>query len=636
MEISIPTAVTLIDSDVVDYTEAYDQSKYRDFKKGLRLQDLSEIWERTGEDLSPPDYDAKDDAKYKVGDVLWAQNPVPDGYGKSGTVKGVIHVAGRSTVPTPLQPDLYPKAEKSLSAFSLWKERYVHVKGGITGEFNGLTFDAGVGATHHVHRLYKDPKSHTGWTYEVSKDNEQVPFWKDSEFMIPDVVNPKAPKTYYRIKITPNSPDNHVEAWYHNEKVIDVPNVQHELMPYQTVFPDTAGGTYAGINFMVSDLERVQQDANGVTYKYYRIAIQGFKAEHVYAKTPAEVLNYIDSNTHEQRAYYVGPPSNDPNSNYDDYKDTCYVLQTFILRGSNLYARTQKDSTQLFSTTTKPKLVELETIRDFKGGWTYVSPIEKLKPFDNKNYTYIESMNELTFKISITDGAFNTIALTGVIAGSIDVETFAGPVGGGGHQNMNVKNFIPDTSRDIDKRLPPVPTTVILYNTTPNGGTTDTPAGGHAIITLRGRKLQVAAGKPDKYLRETVRVGGIFAGLSVNAGFTNLVFNNKYKDYSPYEKDQWGNVTYIEGVKTNIHNGSVDVPIRHYDMMNRLMVSLGKGLVVLNGSDTKRNVPVDNNRDIFAATMVVGRIRDFQLRTNLDNKAMGEMATYTFTIEEEI
>jgi hypothetical protein len=71
-------------------------------------------------------------------------------------------------------------------------------------------------------------------------------------------------------------------------------------------------------------------------------------------------------------------------------------------------------------------------------------------------------------------------------------------------------------------------------------------------------------------------------------------------------------------------------------MMNRLMVSLGQGLVVLNGSDTKRNVPVDNNRDIFAATMVVGRIRDFQLRTNLDNKAMGEMATYSFTIEEEI
>jgi hypothetical protein len=219
------------------------------------------------------------------------------------------------------------------------------------------------------------------------------------------------------------------------------------------------------------------------------------------------------------------------------------------------------------------------------------------------------------------DSAFNTIAFTGLLAEEISVETRAGHVGGGGPQNLNLQGYKPDGARDVNKRLPSVPTTAIIYNNIPNGGSTDTPAGGHALITIKGSEI---------------KLGGIFVGMSVNAGFTNLVFQNKYKDYSPYEKDNWGNVTYIEGVKTNIHSGTVDIPIRHYDMMNRLMVSLGKGLVMLNGSDNLSNRPPDNNRNIFASTMVVGRIRNFQLKTNLDNKHMGEMATYTFEIEEEI
>jgi hypothetical protein len=89
-------------------------------------------------------------------------------------------------------------------------------------------------------------------------------------------------------------------------------------------------------------------------------------------------------------------------------------------------------------------------------------------------------------------------------------------------------------------------------------------------------------------------------------------------------------------VKVNIHSGTVDVPIRQYDMMNRLITSFGQGLVILNGSDSLDNTPPDNNELIFASTMVVGRITNFELKTRLDNKSMGQMATYSFTITEEV
>jgi hypothetical protein len=615
MEISIPVSVDLIDSNVVDHTEHYDQKRHVDYKKGLRLQDRSEVWERTGDDLLPPDYEPAKDSTYKTGDVLWAQNPVSDGYGQGGLVDGVLHVAGRSTAPVPLQPDLYPNAEHSFDKYSQWKERYVLVKTGITGDFTGFNQDSGTGDTRYLHRLFKNSKSPTGWTYEIVKQVHNVPYWNDSEFTIPDKIHPTVPKTYIRINTVTNAAERHVKVFYDNDEVADLPNDQFPTggyTPYGSVFRATYQGTYAGRNFLLGDLERTQYDkATGITYKFYRLCIEGHKDDSVTADSPAYVLDYIDSNTVETRSYATDSTA----------PDTAFILRTFIVRGDKLYARTEADAVQLSSTTTKPKLERLASIRDFKGGWTYVSPIEKLKPFDGKTYTQIEANNEITFSISVPDAAFNTVAFTGLIAKEISVETRAGHVGGGGHQNLGLHGYIPDGSRDVHKRLPPVPTTAIVYNDIPNGGTTDTPAGGHIIVTIKGKNI---------------RLGGIWVGLSVNAGFTNLVFQNRYKDWSPYEKDQWGNVTYIEGVKTNIHSGTVDVPIRHYDMMNRLMTSLGQGLVILNGSDNLSNRPPDNNRNIFASTMVVGRIRNFALKTNLDNKHMGEMATYSFEIEESV
>ncbi len=132
-----------------------------------------------------------------------------------------------------------------------------------------------------------------------------------------------------------------------------------------------------------------------------------------------------------------------------------------------------------------------------------------------------------------------------------------------------------------------------------------------------------------------IRVATILLGISVNAGFTNVQFQNEYIDYSPFEKDPWGNIVYIEGIKINTYSGTADLPITDYDILNRLFVSLGGKTVIVNGSDNTEDLN-EYVHDVFDSTRLIGRVRNFALSTSLRNKKLGEMATYTFKIEEDI
>jgi len=631
MEISIPLEPELLTTNVVDNTPHYSQQAHIKYQKGLRLQDANEVWEWSTQDMLPIPYVDADKLTYKTGDILWAKDPVDDGYGKTPTTKvqGVIHVAGSAKTDVPKQPDLYKDVDGVFSNYSGWSHRYALVESGLTGDFTGFTKDSGKGAAAHTHRLFKSKGSPTGWTYEVVKHIEKVPYWNDSVFSVPDKLHPNIDKNYILVTFPAGASDAKVDVWFEGKQVVDQTNVGiSSIVPYSSTIDGTAqGNPYMGKPFLFGDLMRTQQDSAKTTYRYYRVSSQAYKTVDVIASDHAVVHDFIAPDTIEPRSYYSGvtlptpPPPITPaqQTEYTNQKNTNFILRSFVLRGSNLYARTNIDAIQETTNAPTPLLERLDRLRDFKSGWTFVSPVDSLKPFDNKAYTQIKGGGVVTFKVKVNEGEFNTIAFTKLIAESVDVMVVANNTQGS--VLLDLKNFKPDGKRDINSRLPDVGTTAIVYSGIQGESYTDAPAGSTVEITLKGRRIQL---------------GGIHVGLSVNAGFTNLVFQNKYKDYSPYEKDQWGNITYIEGVKTNIHSGTVDVPIRHYDMMNRLMISLGQGLVILNGSDTMGNTQPDNQKDIFASTMVVGRIRDFALRTNLVNKSLGEMATYSFTIEEDV
>jgi hypothetical protein len=393
-----------------------------------------------------------------------------------------------------------------------------------------------------------------------------------------------------------------MEAYWDNTKIdIKPPNPPvHPVYPNRSYFED------ANNEYMVGPQEREETTGN-FTYLYFKIAKKKMRGEHLVASETARIYSHLDHNTIEHDAYCV------LQSNCANH----FVLRTFFLRSGSLYARTQRNVPRILKKAPSPVLEKVQTLSDFLQGWTYISPTSKYIPFDGKNYTSIDAAGEVEFKVSIPFHDYNTIALTGLIADSLNIE-FKNP-------SNNIIDYKPDNRRDKNSRLPAYQKTVILYNK----GKTIT------VSSMSG------ADKSDNYFTLTlkgkkIRLGSIVVGLSANAGFTNLVFTNKYIDYSPYEKDQWGNVTYVKGLKVNSYSGTVDVPIDDYDMMNRLMVSLGASEVILNGSDNLDNTPPNGEKGIFAATMVVGRIKDFQLSTRLDNNHLGSMASYKFTIEESV
>ena len=70
-------------------------------------------------------------------------------------------------------------------------------------------------------------------------------------------------------------------------------------------------------------------------------------------------------------------------------------------------------------------------------------------------------------------------------------------------------------------------------------------------------------------------------------------------------------------------------------MTNRLIESIGGNTIILNGSDTIDNL-VPDNLTTFSSTMLVGRWKISQLQTKLKDRDIAQMATYAFTLEEQV
>ena len=241
----------------------------------------------------------------------------------------------------------------------------------------------------------------------------------------------------------------------------------------------------------------------------------------------------------------------------------------------------------------------------------YYSAVAPMAPFDNKNYSKATSDDFITYKI-YSNQPFDTLALGRVMGGEVTV-TFKTANNALVYGPVKVSL---DCHLDSDGRLPPVPITKVIYSDD------DVPAGGYAEFTIN-----------DSTDVPTCELGTALLGLSVQAGFTKLNFTNKYNDYSPQEVDQWGNVLYINGVKINVHSGTVDLPTAQYDKMNKLMLKLGADIVIVNGNGVKTNIET-GSLSKFDSAVVIGRIKNFALKTNIKDKRMGDLATYTFTVEE--
>ena len=349
--------------------------------------------------------------------------------------------------------------------------------------------------------------------------------------------------------------------------------------------------------------------AEGGTLAYY-YAVQKEIAKQETKREFEEATFYTELNENSIIKSAICFNGNDCNNSW--------LGKTFVQRGTDLFVRTATGIAEL-EHITLPTYMVAKSLEDLTAsGFVYLEPTIPYKPLDDKAYTAVTTKGgDYTFTIR-SDGKFNTLALGSIIAKSIDIlfkDADGNQVGDA------IIGYEPHNYRDIGLRLPDYQTTTVLYSyDSATDKVIDIAEGGTVEITIKG---------------DYTMLGLAMLGLSVDAGFTNLIFQNEFVDLSPMEKDQWGNIVYVSGVRVNVHSGKVDIPIREYDMMNRLMISIGGSKVILNGSSSIRNSPADSSC-IFASTMLIGRMDNIKLTTQMDDKEIGDMATYTFKIIEDV
>lgn len=288
-----------------------------------------------------------------------------------------------------------------------------------------------------------------------------------------------------------------------------------------------------------------------------------------------------------------------------------YWFNAFISINNVLYARTNVDVPILYTTSPTADSIEFTAISHIRelGAFAKVKPTLDNAPLDAKHYSTATATNTMTYTVQCLD-SFDTLALGNIVGDSVSavfkdkddivVDT--------------ITDYVIENQRDENNVLDAYRTTVILYSNT--------------VIDYKGTIEITITG-------DFIALGTIMAGLNVNAGFTHLTFTNKFTDYSPYEKDTWGNITYIDGVRVQVHRGTVSINVTDYDMINRLITSIGGNTIILNGSDTLDNTP-PNGSSTFASTMIIGRWKVSELKTKVKDMTIAQHGEYGFTIEEQV
>ena len=277
---------------------------------------------------------------------------------------------------------------------------------------------------------------------------------------------------------------------------------------------------------------------------------------------------------------------------------------------TGLYVRTNVDYTTapreyhyteevpIFTDTVKPSDIP---------AFYFLGATNDMKPFDMKNYSKAARNTSMTYTIR-ADEPCNMFVLGYVMGDTFDYTI----KDAGGSVIASDSGVVIDGRRDIAGLISDWYTTIPIYSpsTIPTNGTVE--------VTIHG---------------STVELGSFLVCMYGDMGFTNLTLQNTSKDFSVFEYDAWGNAEYLERARVSVYNGTVDVPIEKYDIVDRFFTSLGRKIVVMDGSDNAANATPDSV-NIFAATQKIGRVMNFKQNTKIKYNDIDTMANYSFTLEE--
>ncbi len=298
-------------------------------------------------------------------------------------------------------------------------------------------------------------------------------------------------------------------------------------------------------------------------------------------------------------------------------KDTIF-MKSMVERGDFMYFRTHKNVPVEYHTTPAipgaPATIQYETRRIYSpkeiNGFRYEGKTNCFSAFDDKNYTkgiFSPSKQYVDFSFVVSD-PIDTIALGRVYATSVTITA------------RDVTNKVIFEIRDypIDNKISDTGignnSNVIIYS--------DNVLPPNTEITVR-----LKAG--------WISVGRILAGIKLDCGFSNTKFTNGFKDFSPMEQDQWGNIEYRDGIRVYLYSGTVDLPLKGYDALNKAFMYIGGREMIINGSDTYANTPPDSI-EVFQSTMFIGRFTSFKPSTKNIGGIMDTVAGYSFSCEESV
>lgn len=287
------------------------------------------------------------------------------------------------------------------------------------------------------------------------------------------------------------------------------------------------------------------------------------------------------------------------------------TLGTIFVRGGVWYMRTSYDADTEYTDITTAYGEDITTVENLDG-FTISERATSHYPFDGRNYTVSKKDNTMTYTVKGLQ-KFDTIAL-GRIKGDSATILFKDPQG----TTVSTHNFTVDGSRDSSGNLDEWHTTIIKYAIS---DTTELPVVMDVDSTV---EVSITGGK--------LELGTLLLGISVDAGFSNLTITNRYKDFSVLTENSFGFIDYVEREKVSIYKGSVDIRITDYDRIDRLMTSLGGKINIVNGSKSKTKVP--DSKSVFASTQKIGRLFDFESKTEIEENDINPIANYTFRFEE--
>ena len=534
-------------SGIIESTNYFD-NRDRSFNKGQEIRVDDTIYYRYADKLVVPEYDANK-SDYKLNDIVYRD-------GRVNFVNGINGAVAK-------QPENYTNTDTSLET-NTWTSRYLKI-----GTFVNGKIEKTIANGEDV------------YSYSFT-NNAGVIFW--------DINNRK-----WR--------EIHEDEW--NIDSIGLPSLG-DTYPNKTLLMTGDGSQYTsteisskreeiGAPFIGSKgefkmISKIKDFGNGQEYySYSRRTTVG--------KTGTIQATYQSSlEVSEAKAIVT-----------DNY---IFEPKSFIIRGNDLYMRTNKDVAQEPVEATEITTKILENLNEIEWGWDILRPIKSLLPFDDKKYTAIEATNGISFTLK-SDAPFDMIALNNVFANTVRIDVY-------------------DTNDNIIDTVFKSPKNEIIRNNKKRYFST--------ILVVYLKELVYESQKIK--ITMSTRNGKIILGEgcladSLFMGYTDMKFKNSSIDYSAKVKDEWGWSDDSDGNKVRTLDALVKFETTDFDDIARILLDLSGRKVIFDGSDNIENEEIDN-KNFFLSTQIIGKAKVTEQSTRVDRDRLSSFTEYNISIEEDV